>query len=333
MAPELALELAKYILITAVAAIGLFLAEQIPLIRVTLSQVWSISIFNFLLIVLLAAVSSSMLTHIRLRKRLISLKLSADTDAVTGVYSNNILKPNLEKEIENAKKDKKVLSIILIDIDGFKRINDTYGYTKANSVLREFAQTLKEDIRGSTDVLLRYQHGDEFLIIAPGTEGDKARIFAERLRNTIINHQFQIDDTYESLTMSAGIAELNNENETLSDFLRRVEEALLDYAKKKYLFIWDEVPGNDSGRVIEFLKENFRIDWVERAKIEKIDEGRTIKVSTGNNSLLLILNNNKNEVSLKIDDVRTDEFIANMKNGKLNIYKKQKNCTYLIRKI
>lgn len=233
MSPELALELAKYILITVVATVGLFLVQQIPLISATLNQVWSISIFNFLLIILLVAVASSMLTYIRLRKRLISLKLSADTDDLTGIYSNKILKPTLEKEIEIVKANKKSLSIILIDIDGFKRINDTHGYTKADLVLREFAQTLKDDIRGSTDVLLRYKHGDEFLIIAPGTEGDKARVFAERLRNTILNHQFQIDRTYESLTMSAGVTELNNGNETISDFLSRADEALLEAKKQK----------------------------------------------------------------------------------------------------
>jgi diguanylate cyclase (GGDEF)-like protein len=233
MAPGLELELAKYILITVVATVGLFLAQQIPQISVTFKQMLSISIFNFLIIIFLTAISSSRLTYIHLIRKIKSLELSAGTDDLTGVYSNKVLKPKIEKEIESVKANKKPLSIILIDIDGFKRINDTYGYNKADLVLKEFAQTLKADIRGSTDALFRYKHGDEFLIVAPGTEGDKARVFAERLRNTILNHEFQIDHNYESLTMSAGITELNNENEMANDFFKRVEEALFEAKKQR----------------------------------------------------------------------------------------------------
>ena len=86
-----------------------------------------------------------------------------------------------------------------------------------------------------------------------------------------------------------------------------------------FLFSWDETPRNDSGRLIDFLKQKYSIDWVKTAKIEKIDDGKTIKVSVGKNHLSLSLNNEKNKVNLKIDDGRTDDFIAKMENGKLNI--------------
>jgi hypothetical protein len=88
----------------------------------------------------------------------------------------------------------------------------------------------------------------------------------------------------------------------------------------RYLFCWDEIPGNDSGRLIDFLKLNYCIDWVKTAKIEKIDDGKTIKLSTEKNSLSLRLNDDKTKVDLKINDDRTDEFTAKMKNGKLHIY-------------
>ena len=114
--PGLELELAKYILITVIGAVGLFLAVQIPLIRATLSQEWSISIFYFLLTVFLAAVAGSSLTYIPLRIKLNNLISSAETDKLTGVLSDEILKPKLKKEIENATTNKQALSIILIDI-------------------------------------------------------------------------------------------------------------------------------------------------------------------------------------------------------------------------
>jgi hypothetical protein len=103
--------------------------------------------------------------------------------------------------------------------------------------------------------------------------------------------------------------------------IRSVEQlAVLKVNKVNgYLFSWDEISGNDSGRLIEFLKRNYNIDWVETAKIEKIDD-RTIIISNEKKSLLLKLNNKKTIVNLIIDDVRTDVFIAKIESDKLNIY-------------
>lgn len=89
---------------------------------------------------------------------------------------------------------------------------------------------------------------------------------------------------------------------------------------KGYVFSWGKIPGNDEGRLIEFLTNKFGIDWVKTAKIEKIDNGRTIKVSDEDNSLSLKLNDEDTKVILEIDDLRRDEFIAKMENDELNIY-------------
>jgi hypothetical protein len=87
-----------------------------------------------------------------------------------------------------------------------------------------------------------------------------------------------------------------------------------------YLFSWDEIPGNDSGKLVEYLKQTFGFDWVTTATIEKIDGGKTIRVSTGTNSISLKLNNDKTKVNLKIGGGGTIELIAKMENGKLSIY-------------
>ncbi len=88
-----------------------------------------------------------------------------------------------------------------------------------------------------------------------------------------------------------------------------------------YLFSWEEVPGNDSERLLEFLKQEFDISWVETAKIEKIDNDRNIRVTAEKNYLSLGLNNEKTKVNLKIDDGRSAEFVAKSENGKPNISK------------
>jgi small nuclear ribonucleoprotein len=99
--------------------------------------------------------------------------------------------------------------------------------------------------------------------------------------------------------------------------LANAEEKIKEY------FSWDEILGNDDGKLIEFLGQRYGIDWVKTVKIEKIDDGKTINVSTEKNSLSLRLNDEKSKVNLKIDDGRTDELNARTENSKLNIYIKE----------
>src|SRR5659263_13520 len=80
----------------------------------------------------------------------------------------------------------------------------------------------------------------------------------------------------------------------------------------KYLFNWNEIPGNDNDRLIDFLRKNYGINWVRIAKIEKMDDGKTIRVSVDKNSLSFSLNIEKTKVNLIIDDGRASEFIAKM---------------------
>jgi hypothetical protein len=107
---------------------------------------------------------------------------------------------------------------------------------------------------------------------------------------------------------------------------KKLQDALLELSKitiKKesaYLFSWDEIPGNDSVKLIEFLKQNFKIDWVKKDNIKKSEDGKTISASAGNNNLSLILNDEKTKVNLKIDNGRTNELNARTENSKLNIY-------------
>ena len=103
----------------------------------------------------------------------------------------------------------------------------------------------------------------------------------------------------------------------------RFFEPLFTYAQELdnlYLFSWEKIPGNDDGRLIEFLIQNFSIEWIKAAKINKNDDGKTIRVTNDTNFILLTLNNKKTNVNLEIDDGRTDKFIVKMENGELNIY-------------
>jgi putative ATP-dependent endonuclease of OLD family len=90
--------------------------------------------------------------------------------------------------------------------------------------------------------------------------------------------------------------------------------------ERRYLFSWNEIPGSDSERLIEFLKQNFDINWVKKEHIKKSVDLKTIKVSTDKKFICIRLNDDEKIASLEIDDGRTDEFITETENGKLNIY-------------
>lgn len=91
--------------------------------------------------------------------------------------------------------------------------------------------------------------------------------------------------------------------------------------KRKYLFSWDGIPGTDNVKLIEIIEQRHNIDWLKTAKIEKIDNDRSIKIYNGINFLSLRLNDKKTKADLIIDDVRTDEeFITKIEKGELNVY-------------
>lgn len=95
-----------------------------------------------------------------------------------------------------------------------------------------------------------------------------------------------------------------------------------------YLFSWDQIPGNDNGKLMKFLSEKFGIDWLKTAQIERNDDGKTIIVSNYEDekiNISLRLNDEKNNVNIIIRDVKTDEFIVKMENGHLNIYRVTSN--------
>jgi len=109
----------------------------------------------------------------------------------------------------------------------------------------------------------------------------------------------------------------------------KVKDCKADCAmKKRYLFSWDEIPGNDSLRLIEFLTRKFCIDWAKMGQIEKTSDGKRIRVTNGENYISLRLNNEITKIEVEIDDFRKDEFLVNTENGKINVYNKREKISY-----
>ncbi|HET7559649.1 MAG TPA: GGDEF domain-containing protein [Limnochordia bacterium] len=124
----------------------------------------------------------------RMRSHLERLRAQALTDELTGLYNRRHLRWRMAEWSERAERDARPLSLLFIDVDDFKAVNDRLGHAKADGVLRELAQTLRELVR-ATDHLARYG-GDEFVVLAPDTAAEGARELAERLRDGIGRRAF-----------------------------------------------------------------------------------------------------------------------------------------------
>ncbi len=137
------------------------------------------------------AIRLSLQTAVSLQ-RMDSLETENITDALTKVYNRRYLNRRLEEEVSRAKRHALELSILLIDIDHFKRINDTYGHQAGDVALSLFGRLLKVAFR-DVDIVARYG-GEEFLVICTNTGVDEAALVAERLREMVESHPFEISD-------------------------------------------------------------------------------------------------------------------------------------------
>jgi diguanylate cyclase (GGDEF)-like protein len=154
----------------------------------------------------------------------VSLLYTAAThDEKTGLYNNKFFETILEMEIEKAKRHQENLSLIIVDIDFFKKINDTYGHVKADDLLKQLAVVLKKQTRKS-DVIARFG-GEEFFILLPETDLTKAKGLAGRIKTAI--HADAVLKKY-GLTVSGGVTQYREKNDSKKNFKIRADKALYE---------------------------------------------------------------------------------------------------------
>lgn len=158
------------------------------------------------------------------------LQQIATQDALTGLYNRRGLREIGQREIERARRFKRPLSALMLDIDHFKRFNDTYGHVVGDQVLVEIARICRQQLR-SIDVSCRYG-GEEFLILLLENDVYAAGAAASRLCERIAQAPIATSAGYLSITASIGAAALDNSMIGLSDLIRAADEALYE-AKHK----------------------------------------------------------------------------------------------------
>ncbi len=151
-------------------------------------------------------------------------------DGLTQVYNKRYFLETIEREMGRAQRYRRDLSLIMFDIDHFKKINDTYGHLAGDYVLKQLAAVIKSRIRRE-DILSRYG-GEEFSIILPEIDTYNALQFAEKIRRLTEKSLFRFEDTEIPVTISIGVAALLPDVTDPTEFVKLADEKLYE-AKEK----------------------------------------------------------------------------------------------------
>jgi two-component system cell cycle response regulator len=154
------------------------------------------------------------------------LEALAQTDPLTDALNRRALTERLNAELERARRYDSMVTLLMIDLDHFKRINDTYGHLVGDDVLMALAALLQHEVR-SVDLVARYG-GEEFVIVLPETREEGAVAFAERIRERIEAHPFSMaDGPTLQVTASIGVATFPAPRvATVEDLFTRADQAL-----------------------------------------------------------------------------------------------------------
>ena len=154
-----------------------------------------------------------------------NLYWQATTDRMTKLFSHHFFEKNLEEEILRARRYGASFSLLMLDIDHFKKFNDTYGHLQGDLIIKEIAHILRTSVR-SIDFTARYG-GEEFAVILPEVNVQGAAVVGERIRRGIERHEFAGEEGRLHVTVSIGVAEFKVDRmRTASQFIAEADKAL-----------------------------------------------------------------------------------------------------------
>jgi two-component system cell cycle response regulator len=140
-------------------------------------------------------------------------------DALTGLFNRRYLYQKLQEEVERAKRQRRHLALIILDVDHFKDYNDSHGHLDGDQVLVALGQIINSSIRQNVDTAYRYG-GDEFAVLLIETDLGQARKVAERIRDSFESRQI------DHCTLSLGVAGLDLDSEGMEELIRKADEAM-----------------------------------------------------------------------------------------------------------
>lgn len=220
-------DIAKYTLLLILLFVGTKLMPKDVSISVFLFSKFEISVVSSIIFCLVIIMISSALVRWHFIKKYRNLHNLHLTDELTGLKNSNGLKKFIENLISNDSNKTHPVSLVLIDIDDFNKLNLELGYSNADKILAKVGEYLKGDSR-STDTTFRYhQKGDEFLVVLTKTTQSEAKTAAERKRKDIEELLIQLETMTYSIKVSCGITELKK-IDSVESLLQRAEKALME---------------------------------------------------------------------------------------------------------
>ena len=151
-------------------------------------------------------------------------------DVLTGVFNRNFLEERGKELFTKFKLQRIPVGVIMLDIDNFKRINDTYGHDVGDLVLKKLAEIIKRNLRRN-DYVIRYG-GEEFLILLPGTSIEETYLVAEKIRKAVESATVKVGDKEIKFTISLGVSEIYPHDRDLFEAIKRADQKLY-VAKRK----------------------------------------------------------------------------------------------------
>lgn len=170
----------------------------------------------------LAETASMSIAGLNLRAR---LEHQSIRDGLTNLYNRHFMEISLDRELRRAARNHTDICILMVDVDHFKRFNDTYGHEAGDCVLREVAETFRQSVRAE-DIICRYG-GEEFVIILPETSQDAGTERAENIRQRVSELRVRFrSEALREVTISIGVATFPQSGSTLEELLRAADRAL-----------------------------------------------------------------------------------------------------------
>ncbi|MEB3339816.1 diguanylate cyclase [Okeania sp.] len=163
-------------------------------------------------------------TQIELEDALAEVQKLANTDPLTGVLNRRSLFNAAHQEFNRVRRYGPPFSILLMDLDNFKKVNDNYGHQVGDKALCTVVKTIQNTIR-KVDFLGRYG-GEEFIAILPETHGEQALILAERIRKTVANRVIKTDPGNLQLTVSIGVTTYSVNDQSIDDMILRADQGV-----------------------------------------------------------------------------------------------------------
>ena len=154
---------------------------------------------------------------------------TASHDSLTGLLNRRFFQMRFEEELNRAVRFNQTFVLSILDLDKFKRVNDTYGHLFGDYVIKTTAKIIKESVR-NIDVVARYG-GEEYILILVDTNKEKAKIVANRIVKSIDTFLYQEDEHHTRMTISVGLAEFPKDSDMIKGLIEKADAAMYD-AKK-----------------------------------------------------------------------------------------------------